>query len=287
MRSDIRNTIVLLRLPFSVFLLPITLFSLYFIQPQLTVELILVLFIWHFLVFPSSNAYNSFNDRDTGPIGALETPPSPSKLLLHTANAMDAMAIILSIFVNYYFTALVLLFIVVSRLYSYRNIRLKKYPVLAFIIVCICQGSGVFCANVLGLASVDLLLQPPVMYAAIACFLFIGTLYPITQIYQHEADSQDGVKTISYVLGKKGTFIFSGLFFFLATFFIYLSFQGYQRIGNFWLFNLIMLPVTIYFITWAIRSFKNTAQVNFKNTMLMLVLSATFNNIFFLILLIK
>lgn len=287
MRTDIRNTIVLLRLPFSVFLLPITLFSLYFIQPELTVELILVLFIWHFLVFPSSNAYNSFNDRDTGPIGALEAPPPPSKLLLHTANAMDAMAIILSMLVNYYFAALVVLFIVVSRLYSYRNIRLKKYPILAFIIVCICQGSGVFCANVLGLASIDLLIQPSVIYAAIACFLFIGTLYPITQIYQHEADSQDGVKTISYVLGKKGTFVFSGIFFLLATFFIYLSFQGYHTIGNFWLFNLIMLPVTIYFITWAIRSFKNTAQVNFKNTMLMLILSATFNNIFFLILLIK
>ena len=281
------NTIKLLRLPFSVFLLPISLFSFFYIQPELNYQLILVLVIWHLLVFPSSNAYNSYHDQDEGPIGALEAPPKPTQLLLQVANVMDSLAILLSILVNIYFTALVITFIVISRLYSNRQVRLKKYPVVAFLIVCLCQGTGVFVANIFGLSSVALFSNPSVVYSAIACYFFIGTIYPLTQIYQHEADAKDGVKTLSLLLGKKGTFLFSGFMFLLANLFIYLSFRDHNGLNNFWLFNLVMLPATIYFISWAVRSFRNAAQVNFKNTMVQLMLTSLLNNIYFIILLIK
>ncbi len=287
MQSNILNTIKLLRLPFSVFLLPISLFSFYYIQPTIDYQLILVLIIWHLLVFPSSNAYNSFHDRDEGPIGALEAPPKPTKLLLQVSNLMDSLAILLSIFINLYFTAFVIVFIVVSRLYSNRQVRLKKYPVAAFLIVCLCQGSGVFVANIFGLSSAVLFSNTSVIYSAIACYFFIGTMYPLTQIYQHKADAEDGVKTLSIMLGKEGTFIFSGFMYLMATLFIYLSFHDNQGLNNFWIFNIVMLPAAIYFINWSIRSFRNEAQVNYKNTMTLLVLSSLLNNIYFLIILIK
>ncbi len=267
--------------------MPISLFSFFYIQPELNYQLMLVLIIWHLLVFPSSNGYNSYHDRDEGPIGALEAPPKPTELLLQVANVMDSMAILLSIFINVYFTAFVIAFIAVSRLYSNRQVRLKKYPVVAFLIVCLCQGTGVFVANIFGLSSAALFSNPSVVYSAIASYFFVGTIYPLTQIYQHEADAKDGVKTLSMLLGKKGTFVFSGLMFLLATLFIYLSFRDNNLLNNFWLFNIVMLPATIYFISWAIRSFRNTAQVNFKNTMIMLLLSSLLNNVYFLILLIK
>lgn len=283
----ISNTIKLLRLPFSVFLLPISLFSIYYIQPAITFQLILVLAIWHLLVFPSSNAYNSYHDRDEGPIGALEAPPQPTPVLLQVANALDGLAVLLSLLVNVAFTSFVIAFIVVSRLYSNRQVRLKKYPVIAFLIVCLCQGTGIFVANFVGLSSVALLSNPAVVCSAVACYFFIGTIYPLTQIYQHEADAKDGVQTLSMLLGKKRTFMFSAYMYLLAALFLFLSFH-YQNVpGNFWLFLLVMLPATIYFISWAIRSFRNEAQVNFKNTMIQLLLSSLLNNIYFLILLIK
>ena len=52
--------------------------------------------------------------------------------------------------------------------------------------------------------------------AMIAASLLIGGFYPLTQIYQHEDDLEDGVKTISYKLGYKGTFIFTGIVYVLA-----------------------------------------------------------------------
>ncbi len=53
-------------------------------------------------------------------------------------------------------------------------------------------------------------LKIPVI-SMLAASLLIGGFYPLTQIYQHEEDVRDGVKTISYKLGYTGTFIFTGI----------------------------------------------------------------------------
>src|SRR5207302_499043 len=47
--------------------------------------------------------------------------------------------------------------------------------------------------------------------AMAAASLLIGGFYPLTQIYQHKEDLEDGVDSISYKLGYRGTFIFTGI----------------------------------------------------------------------------
>ena len=285
--NTIINTIKLLRFPFSVFLLPISLFSFFYIQPHFTYQLCLILFIWHILIFPSSNGYNSYHDQDEGPIGGLAAPPKPTKHLLYISNFMDGLAIFLSIFVNWYFVLFASIYIIASRLYSNRKIRLKKFPIIGFLVVFFLQGALVFCANIFALSSISLFSNQSIIFSAIASSFFIGTIYPLTQIYQHEADIKDEVKTLSILLGKKGTFIFSGLMFLMANLFIYLSFNNKINISNFWMFNLVMLPSTIYFLIWSIISFKNEAHITFRNTMIMLVLSSLLTNFYFSILLLK
>ncbi len=211
--EQIRNTIKLLRFPFSIFLLPISLFSLYIIQAELNWQLLLVLIIWHILVFPSSNGYNSYNDRDEGPIGGLASPPKPTRLLLYVTNYLDGAAILLSHLINIYFTIFVAVYITISRLYSYRKVRLKKYPIIGFLVVFIFQGAWIFAANIFALSSAVLFSNQSTVFSAIACSFFIGTIYPLTQIYQHESDRSDGVKTLSILLGIKGTFFFQRLCF--------------------------------------------------------------------------
>lgn len=285
--NNLINTIKLLRFPFSFFLLPVSLFSFYYIQPEFNSSLVLVILIWHILVFPASNGYNSYNDQDEGPIGGLATPPKPTKSLLYVVNCMDISAIALSFLLTFQFTVFVTLYILFSRLYSYRQIRIKQYPIGGFLVVFIFQGAWIFCANIVALSSTQLFLNPTIIFSAIACSFFIATIYPLTQIYQHDADKADGVKTLSMVLGKKGTFIFSGSMFFIATLFVFLSFNSIHQISNFWLYNFIMLPATVYFLVWAVLSFKKETHINFKNTMSMLMLSSFLSNIYFTVLLIK
>jgi 1,4-dihydroxy-2-naphthoate octaprenyltransferase len=138
------STIKLLRLPFSLFLSPLYFFALAQVPHIHWGHAALIFFILHFLVYPASNGYNSYMDRDTASIGGLEKPPPPSRQLFIVTMVMDTAAILLSFFINPLFAALILLYIGASKAYSYRGIRLKKYPVIGYLVVIIVQGGLTF-----------------------------------------------------------------------------------------------------------------------------------------------
>ncbi|MFI5187293.1 MAG: prenyltransferase, partial [Chitinophagales bacterium] len=59
-----RSTIQLLRFHFSLFLLPVFLFALSQLNTINWQNAAIVFFILHVLVYPASNGYNSYMDRD-------------------------------------------------------------------------------------------------------------------------------------------------------------------------------------------------------------------------------
>lgn len=113
---------------------------------------------------------------------------------------------------------------------------------------------------------------------------FIGSVYPLTQIYQHDADKRDGVTSISYKLGYNGTFVFSGILFLVATGFLYYHFKLMHQQIAVLLFILLMLPVIIDSSVWFAKVRKNTKNANFENTMTMNLLTSTCMNLYFLVL---
>lgn len=159
-------------------------------------------------------------DRDKTAIGALRTPLQPTPQLFHTSVIMDFGALILSLFISYFFALGILLYIIASRAYSYRGIRLKKYPLTGFITVFLFQGAMIFAITYEG-ANVGQTLGIPVLPCIISSLL-IGALYPLTQVYQHKEDRADGVTTISMLLGKRGSFVFSMTLFLTATLCMYI-----------------------------------------------------------------
>ena len=94
-----RSTIKLLRLPFSVFLSPIYFFALSEVPDINWTNAILVFIILHLLIYPASNGYNSYMDRDTGSIGGIEKPPPPSRQLFFVTIVLDILAIFLSLLI--------------------------------------------------------------------------------------------------------------------------------------------------------------------------------------------
>ena len=278
----LRSTIQLLRFHFSVFLLPVYLFALSQL-PQINWKYAFLVFvILHLLVYPSSNGYNSYMDRDETPIGGLKKPMNPTKQLFYVTVIMDVLAIILSLQVSTLFTLCILLYILASRAYSYRRIRLKKYPFTGFLTVFIFQGAVIFFSVFHGVQNNESLNTP--VFPCIISSLLIGALYPLTQIYQHAEDKKDGVVSISYVLGKKGTFVFSMLFFLAATFLLYLRFKQLDELNHFYWYLLIMLPVVLFFLYWMLKVWRNDSAANFRNSMWMNILSTVCTTIFFTIL---
>src|SRR5678810_1255918 len=126
------STIKLLRIPFSFFLSPIYFFALAQVPEINWFNAVLIFFILHFLIYPASNGYNSYMDRDTESIGGLERPPPPSRELYYLTIVLDLVAIGLSFLVSPFFAAMMPLYIGASKAYSYRRIRLKKYPVIGY-----------------------------------------------------------------------------------------------------------------------------------------------------------
>ena len=99
-----KNTLKLLRLPFSFFLMPLFLFALSQSTHIIVLKTVISFLIMHFLVYPASNGYNSYIDRDESPIGGLEKPPMPTKKLFYTTLVMDFLSVVLSfILINFLF----------------------------------------------------------------------------------------------------------------------------------------------------------------------------------------
>lgn len=244
----------------------------------------LVFLILHVLVYPASNGYNSYMDRDTSPIGGLKNPLQPTRQLFIVTVCMDITAVVLSLFITWLFALGIFLYIIASRAYSCRKIRLKKYPIAGYLTVIIFQGAVTFFSVYHG-ADSNHTTHVPVI-AIIASSLLIGGFYPLTQIYQHEEDIKDGVKTISYKLGYTGTFIFTGIVYALAFCMLGLQFFLNLEWTRFIILQTFMLPVLIYFFVWFGKVLKNKKEANFKNTMLMNLLASVCTNLGFITLLI-
>lgn len=226
-----KNTVKHLRLPFSFFLMPVFLFAVSQSDSINWVSTTLAFVILHLLVFPSSNGYNSFQDRDTESIGGLKHPPKVSRNLYRATLLMDVVAVLSGFLISFSFPLYVFIFILMSRAYSYRPVRLKQYAVIGFLTVFIFQGAFVFLMTSSAISTfsfANFFTLNNIICMSVAS-LFIGSVYPLTQIYQHKADKRDGVTSLSYKLGYNGTFVFSGILFSIATVLLYFYFSLKHR----------------------------------------------------------
>ncbi len=280
-----KSTIQLLRFPFSFFLLPVFLFALTQLPDINWARTLLVFLILHVLVYPASNGYNSYMDRDETPIGGVQHPLQPTKQLFYLSLLMDLAALALSVIISPYFTIGLLLYILASRAYSYRGIRLKKYPIAGFLTVVVFQGAGAFWLVYHGSGGNGQQIGFPVQ-GMLTASLLIGGFYPLTQIYQHRADEADGVRTISRLLGYKGTFVFCAALYTLAMLFLAYTFLSALLFIQFFVLTLFFLPTLAYFLWWASRVWKDVGAADFKHTMRMNLIASTCTNTGFLVALI-
>lgn len=244
---------------------------------------LLIFVILHGLVYPASNGYNSYMDRDEGSIGGVEKPMQPTRQLFWISVPMDIVAVLLSLLVSHVLAVCLVAYILASRAYSYRGIRLKQYPLTGYLTVVIFQGAVTFFMVYHG-CSANKTLDVP-LTGMIAASLLIGGFYPLTQIYQHEADRQDGVRTISAVLGYRGTFIFTAIVYSVAMGLLAYLFIVKEEAVKFFVLATCMLPIPVYFFKWAAEVWRDENVADFTHTMYMNKLASVCTNIAFLILL--
>ncbi|MFC5271545.1 UbiA family prenyltransferase [Adhaeribacter terreus] len=281
-----KDALKLMRIPFSVFLMPVFWFALS-AAPEFNWQKATAAFlILHLLVYPASNGYNSYFDRDEGSIGGLKHPPKVTRSLFYLVVVFDFLAVLLSLFISVPFAVCVLVYLFVSKAYSYDKIRLKKYPYLSTFTVVFFQGAFTFLMVQIGsgVPSESYFSTSNLMQALVSSLFLCGS-YPLTQVYQHAEDRKRGDKTLSLKLGLKGTFLFSGISLFIAAGVLIFEYFITNQVSNIFIFGVFTAPVIAFFTWWQLQIRKSEVAVNFENTMRMNQISSLCMSAAFLLML--
>jgi 4-hydroxybenzoate polyprenyltransferase len=266
-RSD---TVRLLRIPFSVYLMPVYFLALSQSQVIDPAGAIWTFVILHLFIYPASNGYNSYIDRDESSIGGLEAPPQPTRQLFYVTLGLDFLALIAGYaFLGTTFCVCLLAYIIASRAYSAPSIRLKKYPWGGFLTVSIFQGAFTYLTAVTGISGAFPVMDPATLLLMIAASAQIAGAYPLTQVYQHVEDAKRGDRTLSMVLGYRGTFVFSAAMVGIATACFAASFLLSGKIMHFVILELMFIPALVYFVSWFRRVRRDALHASFRETMRM------------------
>jgi UbiA prenyltransferase family len=274
-----------LRIPFSFFLMPVYFFALG-ISPNFGgSRLLWSWLIIHLFLYPASNGYNSYFDKDEKSIGGLKNPPPVNKGLYYLSLIFDLVSILLGFLkISPLFAMLILFYGLVSKAYSHPSVRLKKFPIAGWLTVGIFQGFFTFLMCYVGINDfgIENLLNARVLIpATLSTIILLGT-YPMTQVYQHEEDAKRGDRTISLLLGVRGTFTFVLIIFTLAAAGYVWYFYSFYELRFGVAFLAFLSPVVVYFLVWFLLVIKNPEKANFSFTMWLNFLSALCLNGFFI-----
>jgi UbiA prenyltransferase family len=212
-----RTLLVHLRLHFQLLLAPVFLWGWVVAvhshptaASRLTGGVILAFICLHVFIYGGATAFNSYYDRDEGPIGGLEHPPPVVPALLLFSLVMKAAGLVLAAFVNRSFLAICILLVLLSMAYSRSWPRLKGRPWGSLLTVGFGQGVLAYLgawAAVRG--DVVSALDPIGLLGALTATSFVVGLYPLTQLFQISEDEARGDRTVAVAWGARACFAIS------------------------------------------------------------------------------
>ena len=283
------STLKHLRITFSFNLLPIFLFAVAITPQSINWIETLVLFVcWHLLIYPASNGFNSYFDKDTESIAGIKYPPKVTKELYYFSIALDGIGVLLALCIDLPTAISMLIYGLISKSYSHPSIRLKKRPMVSWIVVSVFQGYFVFLVTYWAIHDISIwrLTTSMIQIPALLTTMMLMSAYPITQVYQHNEDRERGDFTLSLRLGILGTFHFTALGFIITALGYASYFFYYQDSQTMLLYLILMIPLFIYYILWYQKVRKRIDTADYEHTMKLNRLSALCLNAFFLLLII-
>jgi 4-hydroxybenzoate polyprenyltransferase len=237
----------------------------------------------HFFLYGGGTAFNSYYDRDEGPIGGMAKPPPVDRGLLWFSLVIQLVGLPLAIAVGLPFTVMWLIICVLMILYSHPSVRLKSHSVAALLAVAIGQGAVGFAAGWFAVRTEwASLLETDALWGMLTTALIVTGLYIITQSYQTKEDSARGDKTLPVLLGARNALLVSLLI---------LGMGGgimvqylWERFGAGWATALgaFFALVGIAQLRWALGFDENEVMANYRISMRFASLSSGVLSLFLL-----
>jgi 4-hydroxybenzoate polyprenyltransferase len=159
----------------------------------------------HVLLFGGATAYNSYWDRDEGPIGGLRHPPKMTRWMHPVSLGLMGVGWIWSFWIGWVYAGVYLFSLILFWLYSTPHGRWKGDPHKSLVAIALSTG---FNSVLLGSLAAGGTVTPALLVAAAGASLVLLSLYPVSQIFQTEEDRKRGDRTFAIAYGISGVKIF-------------------------------------------------------------------------------
>ena len=165
----------------------------------------------HVLLFGGATAYNSWWDKDEGPIGGLKSPPKMQRWMWSVSMGMQYVGLIWAISLSWNFGVIYALSMLFFWLYSTPLARWKGKPLLSLIAIGVSTGTNSFLLGFLAAGGYPITFFEDTIAVGVALILL--SLYPVSQVFQTEEDASRGDQTFAVIFGLRGVkWLFAILF---------------------------------------------------------------------------
>jgi 4-hydroxybenzoate polyprenyltransferase len=206
----------------------------------------------HILLFGGATAYNSYWDKDEGPIGGLKNPPKMTRWMWAVSLLMQFAGLVWAFSIGFSYSVIYAVSMLLFWLYSTPHARWKGHPYLSLFVIGVSTGTNSFLMGYIGATGSGLELQQGILAFGVACVLL--SLYPVSQIFQYEEDGKRGDRTFAMVHRLTGVRRFYAVLFPLGV--IIISWMLYAKVawmGLFFFFAGVPAYLFIVFILWRLE----------------------------------
>lgn len=227
MLNEIKNFILHLRLHYQFFILSGGYFLGGLLADQMQFSQFWLQFLnVHVLLYGGATAFNSYWDKDEGPIGGLKNPPKMTPWMHKVSLLLMAVGWAWALNVGLEYFAVYGVSVLLFWLYSTPLARWKGDPILSLIAIGISTGlNSVF----LGFWAAGGVFSWEILLSGIGASLILLSLYPVSQIYQADEDSKRGDVTFFIKFGQHGVQRFFQTTYLLGLFVMCIGFYAVYR----------------------------------------------------------
>lgn len=231
--------------------------------------------LWHLGLYGGATAFNSYWDKDEGPIGGLKNPPPMrpwmrwASFFLMLVPAPFLMCDIVSDTLPLASMVVYLLSFFLFWAYSSPIVRWKGHPYLSVLVIFLSTGTNGFFMGYFSSSGMSISLLSLIAACGVASILV--SLYPISQLFQLEEDQHRGDHTLSLQIGVKGVRAY-----YLVTY----SFGTIILSGSLWLINsgmavfFFIASVTGFSLTYSVLHKLRGTEKEYKQVMIIKYLSS-------------
>ncbi len=203
MGKQIKDFLLHLRLHYQFFVLAgVYLSGAILAEPKDIFMFVLQFLNIHILLFGGITAYNSYYDKDKGPVGGLKHPPKMVPWMLWASWILQITGLVVAGFAGMRFVIVYLISVLFFWLYSSPRTRWKSKPILSIVAVGFAIGIGTFLMGYLSIGGNQINIRVLVM--AFGTTLSFLAIYPISQAYQIGEDKKRGDITFAVKYGLLG-----------------------------------------------------------------------------------